>query len=68
MKRTASIDIAGSEVEVCYKVNEFGRIHGLEFDNKGITYPCENMLEIDAVYEALEAHHMNLLEEDNCES
>lgn len=65
MKRETEIDIAGDEVSVSYSVNEFGRIHGLEFINKGIAWPCENMLEIDSVYDALQAHHTNLLIEDN---
>ena len=65
MKRTTEIDIAGDEVEVHYKVNQFGRIHNLEFSDSGILFPCENMLEIQSVYDALDAHNQNLTKEEN---
>lgn len=65
MIRTTEIDIHGQEVRVAYKI-EHGEITRLRIKTKEYgTVNASNLLYIDSVCKALEAHHANLLEEDN---
>lgn len=64
--RETEIDIEGEQVSVVYTVDE-GEIDMLriKFPHGTGTANASELLHITSVREALEAHHANLLEEDN---
>jgi hypothetical protein len=65
MIRTTELSIHGAQTECDYRINPEGKITGLLLYIKGEKVQARDLLNIPAVYEALEAHHCNLLEEDN---
>lgn len=68
MNRDTQLKIVEDEVDVRYG------IHSGVVEWMMIKFPCghffdmSELLDITSVREALEDHHANLLEEDNCES
>jgi len=64
MIRNTEIDIHGEELNVKYMIENCVVIWITPII-KGRHYVGDWLLEIDSVREALEAHHANLLEEEN---
>ena len=67
MTRHTEISIHGEQVDCRYKVDDGEITHlNLMIDKKWVL--MDELLDIPSVYEALEAHHQNILEDENCES
>lgn len=64
MIRTTEISLHGEQTECDYMVNAEGEITGLVLHIDGEKVQGRELLRVNAIYEALEAHHCNLVEED----
>jgi len=66
MKRYTELSIHGQQVECRYLVKD--TIEHLNLLIGGQWVGMDDLLNIDEVYLSLDAHHQNLLQEDDCES
>lgn len=64
MIRKTEIEIHGQEVTVKYRMYG-GNVVWAAPVIDGNTWVCDWLLDVKSVHEALEAHHANLLEEEN---
>ena len=68
MIRETELSIHGGQVDCQYHYTSGGEIKSLDLKIKGEYVDFSDLLDLPWVYESLDAHHENLLKEENCEA